>query len=182
MGDDGRSQAAVEPGQIWLIEQVAGAAICPFDRDALTSANVVVYDRALASLVARTLPLGGYAEPLSHDVRAEGSAVSRRALDFAAAGWSVAQLVEARPGCHERLRGAVAALRPVVDAGALPPIRVIAKGGAAGPPPSREASMQSLPGLIDEFACEDPLTLVFGPLTSRHPAGGQVFTANGLAG
>ena len=30
---------------------------------AITTANVVIYDRALASIVAAHLPLGGYAEP-----------------------------------------------------------------------------------------------------------------------
>src|SRR5260370_334043 len=102
---------AVEPGQIWLIEQIFDAAICPLDRDALTSANVVVYDRALAPLVAKILPLGGYAEPLSRDSRTAGSAISPRALAFAADGWSAVQLAEPHAGCPKRLQGAVAALR-----------------------------------------------------------------------
>jgi hypothetical protein len=43
-------------------------------------------DRALASLVAGVLPLGGYAEPLACNARDAGSAISPRALEFAADG------------------------------------------------------------------------------------------------
>src|SRR5260370_29551085 len=117
---------AVEPGQIWVIEQISDAAICPLDRDALTSANVVVYDRALAPLVAQILPLGGYAEPLSRDARTAGSAISPRALEFAADGWSVVQLVEAHAGGRKRLQAAVAALRPA-DRGRELAVRVDAE-------------------------------------------------------
>jgi len=172
---------AVEPGQIWLIEQISDAAICPLDRDALTSANVVVYDRALAPLVAKILPLGGYAEPLSRDARTAGSAISPRALEFAADGWSVVQLVEAHSGCRKRLQDAIAALRPANGSGDLA-VRVIAKGTTADHRQTRDASVRSLAGLIDEFGDEDPLTLIFGPFFVRHPARSQVFTANGLAG
>jgi len=172
---------AVEPGQIWVIEQISDAAICPLDRDALTSANVVVYDRALAPLVATILPLGGYAEPLSRDPRTAGSAISPRALEFAADGWSVVQLVEAHTGCRKRLEGAVAALRPVDGGGDLP-VRVIAKGATANHWQTRDASVRNLSGLVDELAGEDPLTVIFGPLSLRQPARSQAFTANGLAG
>ena len=52
------------PGQIWLIEQPIRTAAFRVDRDVLTASNVVIYDRALAPLVARFLPIGAYAEPL----------------------------------------------------------------------------------------------------------------------
>jgi hypothetical protein len=89
---------AIEPGEVWLIEQLSETELSPLDRGAVTRANVVLYDRALERLVAEILPLGGYAEPLPRDHRAKGPANAPRARQFAADGWSVVQLVEARPG------------------------------------------------------------------------------------
>jgi hypothetical protein len=92
----------IEPGQIWLIEHDPAAPISGIDRDALCQANVVLYDRALATLVAESLPLGGYAEPLS----AADPAISQRALALAGQGWSVVQIVAARPSHRARLHPA----------------------------------------------------------------------------
>jgi hypothetical protein len=183
MGEDRQKKQpdALGPGQIWLIEQVSDAALCPLDRAAMTSAQIIVYDPALAPLVAAMLPIGGYAEPLSRDAQAAEATISPRTLEFAAAGWSVAQLIEARPGCHARLRGAVAAL-PSAGAGGDLPVRVIAKGAPVDSRQSREACVRTLPALIDQFADEDPLTLIFGPFAIGQPAASAAFTANGLAG
>src|SRR5205823_7060799 len=92
-------------------------ALSELDRDALTSANVVIYDRALAGVVADVLPLGGYAEPLSFSCQAAGRALSPRALQFAADGWSVVQPVEASPCWRERLHHASSELSRVNDGG-----------------------------------------------------------------
>src|SRR5579864_4460080 len=94
------------PSQLWVIEQTPATALSELDRDALTSANVVIYDRPLARIVAELLPLGGYAEPLSFSCQAAGRALSPRALQFAADGWSVVQLVERSPCWRERLHQA----------------------------------------------------------------------------
>ncbi len=161
----------IAPGQIWLIEQKPAASLSPLDRAALTGANVVLYDRALADLVAHTLPLWGYAEPLPEK---GGAAISPRALHFAAEGWSVVQLVEARP---ER-RAHVAALMPA-KAGPVLPVQIIAKT-AAGDGRER-ACPPALADLADEFG-DAPLTLVFGPLAARPSSSAGTFTANGLAG
>ena len=64
----------------------------------------MLYDRALAPLVAQLLPIGAYAEPLSAPTMAAGPAVAPRALDFAAEGWSVGQLVAAGPACARGCR------------------------------------------------------------------------------
>jgi siroheme synthase len=171
---------AIRPGQIWLIEQLSATVLFSFDRDALTSADVVIYDRALAPLVARFLPIGAYAEPWSPDVQATGSTISARALQFAAEGWSVVQLVEARPGRRERLRDAVGALKPLSGGNDLPLV-AIAKT-TAGRHRRWEGCLRNSSDLIDEFGDDDPLTLVFGPLVIRHPAPAYAFAANGLAG
>ena len=174
-------EPAIRPGQIWLIEQPSASVLFPLDRDALTSANVVIYDRTLAPLVARFLRIGAYAEPLPVDAQAAGSAISPRALQFAAEGWSVVQLVEARPGRRERLHDAIGALMPLGGGGDLP-LLAIAKTAADGHQ-QWEGCLRNSSDLIDEFGDEDPLTLVFGPLVVRYPAPAHAHAfANGLAG
>jgi siroheme synthase len=173
-------EPAIGPGQIWLIEQPYASVLFALDRIALTSANVVIYDRALAPLVARFLPIGGYAEPLSLDALPAGLAISPRALQFAAEGWSVVQLVAARPGRRERLHDAVGALASLTGAADLP-LLAIAKA-AAHERRRWEGRLGDCSNLIDEFGDEEPLTLVFGPLVIRYPAPAHAFAANGLAG
>src|SRR5207248_1279742 len=112
----------VLPGQIWVVEHDAGMPLSPLDRAVLAGANVVLYDRALASLVAELLPLGAYAEPLP----GVEPATTPRALDFAAEGWSVAQLVAAGPAWRARLAALPPALFRASRDGALP-VRVVAK-------------------------------------------------------
>ncbi len=176
----GGEQPTIRPGQIWLVEQPSAMPLSPLDRDALTLANVVIYDRALAPLVARFLPIGSYAEPLSRNAEIAGSALSPRALQFAAEGWSVVQLVEAHCGWRERLQDAAEALIPLSGAGDLP-VLMIAKADV-----DRyrrcDARLPELAELFDEFGGDDLLTLVFGPLALRHPTPTRAFTANGLAG
>src|SRR5689334_11093916 len=65
-------------GQIWLVEHDAGMPLSLVDRAVLAAANVVLYDRALASLVAQLLPLGAYAEPLPGVEPATGPAITPR--------------------------------------------------------------------------------------------------------
>ena len=105
MRDDGGTlqRPTVLPGQICLIEHDPEAALAPFEHDALTDTNVVLFERALGSLVIEILPLGSYAEPLPATPHAAGPALSRRALELAGEGWSVAQLVAASPGRGSRL-------------------------------------------------------------------------------
>jgi hypothetical protein len=79
----------VRPGQLWLAALPStGPELALFEYRVLTTANVIIYDRGLASPVARFLPLGGYAEP------AAPNAAWERCLRFARDGWSVARLVQ----------------------------------------------------------------------------------------
>jgi len=82
----------VRPGQLWCAE-IASVAPPPASLayQTLTSANVVIYDRALAQMVGRFLPLGGYAEPAAPSPPFD--AVWSRCLRFAFEGWSVALLI-----------------------------------------------------------------------------------------
>jgi len=170
----------LRPSQLWVIEQAQATALSELDRDALTSANVVIYDRALAGVVADVLPLGGYAEPLSFSCQAAGRALSPRAVQFAADGFSVVQLVEASPCWRERLHQAPRELSQVADGGNAA-VRLIAKQGAER---YRElgADLDLLPGLVDDVDQGDPMTVIFGPIAARGTAQLYPFTANGLAG
>ena len=105
------------PGEVWVIEHDPQTPLSAPDRDILTAANVVLFDRASEPLVLETLPLGGYAEPLSRP----GAMLSPRALGLAAEGWSVVQLVAAsasRPARLHRLPAGAndAADRPIAAA------------------------------------------------------------------
>jgi hypothetical protein len=171
---------SVDPGQIWLIEHDATTPLGALDRAVLTHANVVLYDRALAPLVAQLLPIGAYAEPLTASTMAAGPVVVPRALDFAAEGWSVVQLVAAGPAWRARLPIAPPALLRAHHSGALP-IRVITKGAAVGHH-EWDASLDDIAELLRDSGDDELLTLVFGPIVLRHPAHAHAFTANGLAG
>jgi hypothetical protein len=81
---------SVQPGKLWLVEfPPTEPEASPLEYRALTTANVVIYDRSLERAVAKSLPLGGYAEPA-----APGDAAWERALRFARDGWSVAKLTD----------------------------------------------------------------------------------------
>lgn len=166
------------PGQIWLVEQPAESGLSALDRAALGRANVILYDRALERLVEEALPLGSYAEPLSREAAAAASALARRAVEFAAAGWSVMQLIEPLPGSRARLRQTADALMPRPGCKAAA-VRVIARAAARG---QRQASLAGLAAVIDEFAADNLLTLVIGPLAESCAGPALAFTANGLAG
>src|SRR5215472_18429875 len=97
------ARTTVKPGQVCLIEHSLARPLLPGDRGALTSADVVIYDRALAPVVASVLPIGAYAEAVSLDASYAGRALSTRALGFAFDGWSVVQLVEPHADRSARL-------------------------------------------------------------------------------
>jgi hypothetical protein len=180
MGEDERSKLAsmVQPGEYWLIEQPPGKGLSSLDRSALGSADIVIYDRPLAALIAQVLPIGRYAEPLFHSGEPQ-PAVSPRALRFAAEGWRVVQLLEARQGDKQRLHDAVEALIRL-QADDLP-LLAIAKRAVDGQQ-LQDGRLHNLPELIDKFAADDPLTLILGPLVAGCAAPPHAFAGNGLAG
>jgi hypothetical protein len=175
----------IGPGEIWLIEQPPQTSISPLARDALTDANVVIYDRSLAPLVANILPIGAYAEPSSPDVQLPdvqlaGAMLSPRALEFAAEGWSVVQLAATRSGWR-RWQPTTAALLARLSGNPDLPVLAIAKT-ATGRYRETDAGLLDLSELIDSAGADDLLTLVFGPIGMPRQAPVQAFTANGLAG
>ena len=83
------SYPTVQPGQLWLIEiQPIDPELTPLEYGVLTAADLVIYDRALASTMAKFLHLCGYAEPAE-----PGDAVFERCVRLVTDGWSVARLI-----------------------------------------------------------------------------------------
>src|ERR1700687_4454608 len=62
-GDRATATASVAgPGRLYLIERCGGElGLTAAEREALVSANIIVYERSLAQLVAAVLALGAYA-------------------------------------------------------------------------------------------------------------------------
>jgi hypothetical protein len=168
MRDDlpSRRLPTINPGEIWVVEHDPASELSALDRDALTNANAVIYDRALAPLVALVLPMGAYAEPLSLAERLAGPVIAPRAFELAQKGWSVVQLVEPRPERRCRMHLCPPAL--VRASGGELPVLVIAKA-ANDRHQQRDACLNTLPELIGEFGDDDLLTVVFGPIAARYP-------------
>jgi hypothetical protein len=176
----------VQPGQLWFVElPSAGPALSPLEYRALTTANVVIYDRVLAQTVARFLPLGGYAEPAApsdgvHDAAAE------RCLHFARDGWSVARLIvpgvlseRERVEKIRRLSARVLNSEGPVDRQVL----VFANAGA-GRYAKGAAELDELAEIVETGGVEQSptLTIVFDAIDTAPTPHFLVASANGLAG
>src|ERR1700722_17948511 len=92
----------VQPGQLWMIELSPEGASCPELRRVIDRANAVIYDRAVAGIVAESLRLGLYAEAAADGDEADDNP-TRRAGGLARDGWAVVRLVSARPTQRERI-------------------------------------------------------------------------------
>jgi hypothetical protein len=183
--EQGQDEPVIEPGQIWLVE-CAPASLCTVHARLLARANVVLYESALLAALADALPIGIYAEKLQATAES-GPAIAPRALQFAADGWSVLQLVERQAGWRRLLRSvteepcrAGAGTTPLLAVGTITAGRYRQWLGTAA----------DLAIIAAELGPDDLLILIFAPPgtspgalpVSRPAASGQAFTANGLAG
>ena len=171
----------VEPGQLWFVEvSPTEPGLSALEYRALTTANVVMYDRALAQAVAAVLPLGGYAEPA-----AASDMAGERCRRFVRDGWSVVRLIDPRvlPG-----RQRVEKIRRLAD-------QVLARGGRAELPIlvfanagagrySTSADLGELVEMIDSggFGQSSTLTVIFAAINTAAAPRFSVASANGLAG
>ncbi len=156
-------------------------ALASLEYQALTSANVVIYDRALASTVGRFLPLGGYAEPATPS-RPRCDGVWERCLRLAREGWSVARLVHPSREWVEEIRH-LSRLLLGRDLPAHLPVSMFANLGS-GVYEKSETPLGELETVIDlvEFAQPRILTIVcdvIGGGVALYPPGAST---NGLAG
>jgi hypothetical protein len=169
----------IAPGQLWLVElPIDGAPPAPV-RHAIDGANVVIYDRDLAETVAKSLPLGNYAEPASP----HSEAAAARCVRFARDGWSVARLLPARLSQRERTRR----VQDVVDefamarvAGRLP-VSIIAMT-KDGIEEQLEARFDDLAAIVDSHPRDTQLAIVIDAFAGGASARLHMVAANGLAG
>jgi hypothetical protein len=169
---------ALRAGEICFIEQ-RETSLSALAYAAIAEADIVLYDRALAPVVASALSAAGrYAEPVAETDGDDGPAIPPRALRLAADGWRVVHLLQGRPGWRRRLRGAAEGSALAGGKGDLP-VRLVAAD--AGDPP-RTATPLDLRQLDDAAAGNEKLTVILGPLATTGAAAACTFTANGLAG
>lgn len=174
------------PGQLWFVELPAsGPELAPFEYRGLGTANIVIYDRALAPIVARHLPLGSYAEPAASNGGDIGIA-SERCVRFARDGWSVARLLDPRFPSDgqrvDRMRQLSQHLLALKVPGDLPIQIFVGRGG--GRYERNEARLHRLDAQIAAEA--SVLSSTFTIVLDVTEVGGaprfSIASANGLAG
>jgi hypothetical protein len=173
----------VRPGQLWFAEITSMDPVpASLEHQALTSANVIIYDRALAPTVSRFLPLGGYAEPAAPS-HLSFNATWNRCLRFAREGWSVARLVHPS---REQFAAEIRNLsRLLLGRGLAPDLTVVvfANLGDGGYEKSQMALCELDAALgLGGFAEALPLTIVCDVVHSGAFPHASAASTNGLAG
>ena len=171
---------AVQPGQLWLIETAPGGALSDPARHVVDSANVVVYDRALAGTLSGALPLGTYAE-----AAAEGApeASLSRCVRFARDGWSVVRMLAAPATQRDRVAGIrslaeqVAGNRPAAEI-AITVIGELADGICE----PTETRLDRLDLVVVTYPQDARLTVIVDGVGNPGVARVQAVAGNGLAG
>jgi len=176
----------IQPGQLWFVELPAsGPELAPFEYRGLTTANIVVYDRALAPTVASHLPLGSYAEPATANGGSTGAAFER-CVRFARDGWSVTRLLHPRAGSGweqlETLRQLSQHLLAVKIPGDLPVQIFVARGN--GRYERNEARLYRLDAEIaaEASVLSSTFTIVLDVTEAGDAPHFGIASANGLAG
>lgn len=174
---------AVQPGQLWLVESSAiNPELTPLEYRALTTANVVIYDRTLASTVSEFLPLGGYAEPAG-----PGEAALERCIRFVRDGWSVTRLVVPRGLSRRQRTDEVDRLgeRLIALKGSADLLMSVFANTGSGVYQSSHAQIGQLRTAAmggDRFEQSATLTIVFEAIEAVAGSRFSVASANGLAG
>jgi hypothetical protein len=174
---------SIKPGQLWVVEQSStDPHLSPLGHHAITSGNVVVYDRPLYSIVAANLPLGGYAEPASPPDGSPDKAFDR-CIRFARDGWSVVWLVNHRPPDDARRRRIGRLVDRLIGAGCPPSqsvsLFVNAKGSLLQ---QTETELDTLEIAIDATTSENCLAIAFATVGVGEAPHLHAISSNGLAG
>jgi hypothetical protein len=168
---------AVRPGQLWCVELPPTDPVgWPLEYQALTTANVVIYDRSLEPTVAEYLPLGAYAEPATL-----GDKVTERCLGFAREGWSVARLLGHRGKRGDIIRQlSQEMLRIETPATRAASIFVNTHGSYK----NIELELEGLSEIIDAYSLElaATLTVIFKGVGEGSVPSLAFASSNGLAG
>lgn len=162
------------PGELFVLA-IPTAALPEFGRPVLTTANVLIYDRALTPLVADILPLGSYAEP------AVGDGLER-SVRFARDGWSVMRLLDT----GSIPSGAAAYAQSVatsVGAAGAPADLVVAHAQVVDDYVDfTEASLADIDVLLGKISERQSQAILFNAFACGCTAALSVTVANGLAG
>jgi len=167
----------VRPGELWYVQFPSRQPrLSPLEYSALTTANAVIYDRALAPIVAKWLPIGGYAE-----LGAPRDRAAERCLRFTSDGWSVARLVDPQSDWVDDLRHLSARLLRV-PASAASSVSVIVNAG--GSYQKIEVELPELGDISRVFGSGEPvaITIIIDGLETGTAPHFVVASANGLAG
>ena len=175
----------MRPGQLWLVEFPATPPeFAPLEHRALSNANVVIYDRALAPAVARLLPLGGYAEPVA-SIDGQSAAGSERCIRFVRDGWSVARLFHPSVQSSRERLDTIRQLsyRLLTEMPADLPVRIFVSAGR-GRYERNEIQLYRLDAMIAEYASvrSSTFTIVLDVTDTGGEPRFSVASANGLAG
>jgi len=167
-----------ETASLWLFEvSPQDADLPPLLRRAIAAANIVIYDRALAPVVAAALPLGGYAEPAAPNGTVPDPAIER-CLGLALDGWSVVRLVDPDTASAQRTRLS-ARLAARNFPGDLPVwLFTDAQDGGCQQIPTRLAWLDTEPAAGPAGG----LAIGFGGLAAAAGRGLRAVMSNGLAG
>ena len=173
----------LRPGQLWLVElPYCEPKLAPLEYRALSTANVVIFDRALTSIVGRNLPLGSYAEPAPWS-DGQPDATSERCLRFARDGWSIARLFS--PGSwtgHDSVARIQQLLLNLKTLGDLPVEIFVA--GVCGAYERKEVRIWRLDEIVaaNSAAQSSTVTIVLDVTNCGVAPHFRVASANGLAG
>jgi hypothetical protein len=174
----------VEPGQLWFVELPAGAELSLLERRALTSANVVIYDRTLADAVAAFLPLGAYAEPAVPTDPLPDQSLDR-CLRFVLDGWSVVRLIDSTELPRHRRVEQIRRLSERLVAAQSPsdqPILMLVATEDDSTLWKTDVRLGALGAAIADCSFDDRLALVFAAVGARSAPSFSIASANGLAG
>jgi hypothetical protein len=169
----------IQPGQLWVVEQSStDPHLSPLGHHAITSANVVIYDRALYPIVARNLPPGSYAEPTSPDGLVDKTL--DRCIQFARDGWSVVWLTDRGRMRDERIARLV---ERMISAGCPGSLSVMLFTNANGSIPQQtETELGRLAIVIDATTPEVSLAIAFAAVGTGAAPHLHAISSNGLAG
>ena len=176
------TSTSVGSGRLCLIELCGGGLdLNSTERQALGSADIIVYERPLAALIEAVLPPGLYAEPAAAGHMAD-KPIFARCLRFALDGWNVVQLIEPR-ATAARAKWMQDAAEQLVAAGVPADVCVLVLVDmACGGPLSIKTPLRAAHTVIADRGLTSGLMLVFGPIAAGPAPPVHTFTANGLAG
>jgi hypothetical protein len=173
----------VAPGQLWLLEVAAETSETPaLVSRAIATANVIIYDRVLADVVARLLPMGGYAEPVPASDGVDDAA-AQRCVRFARDGWSVARLMAGPLTRRERTRR-VRDFAAELAAAKVPGGRCVTVLAETpdGVCEEWQVRLDDLDDIAGTYPRDARLTIAVDPFGGGSAAGLHAVAVNGLAG